>query len=138
MPGPSRRMRRSGGFGLVGSLFVLVVLAIAAVALVDLGGTQRRTALLSLQTVRARHAARTGLQWGLRQALSTGSCFGATTLSPGHGLNGFDIRVTCASSDHLDGTTASTVFEIESEAEYGNFGELDYVRRRMRVAAHDS
>ncbi len=133
-----RRRRRSGGFGLVGSLFVLVVLAVAAVALVDLGSVQRRTALMSLQTVRARAAARTGLQWGMQQALSTGACFAPSTLSPGHGLGGFQVRVTCASSAHVEGITTSTVFEIDAEAEYGSFGQLDYVRRRMRAAAHDS
>lgn len=131
----AQRRRREGGFGLVASLFILVVLAVAAMALVDLGGVQRRTALLSLQTVRARHAARTGLQWGVRTALDTAACPAPTVLNPGSGLSGFAIRVTCTSSQHVEGATTSTVFQIEAEATYGSFGELDHVRRRMRTAA---
>ncbi len=128
--------RREGAFGLVVSLFLLVVLAVAAMVLVDLGGVQRRTALLSLQTVRARHAARSGVEWGLQRIQALGGCPPTTVLSPAGGLGGFQVRVTCASSQHVESGSSSTVFEIEAEATRGAFGEPDYVRRRIRLAAH--
>ena len=128
--------RQEAAFGLVVSLFLLVVLAVAAMVLVDLGGVQRRTALLSLQTVRARHAARSGVEWGLQRIQQLGSCPPTTVLSPGGGLAGFQVRVSCTSSPHVEAGSTSTVFEIEAEATRGVFGELDYVRRRIRLAAH--
>lgn len=132
---PARR--GEGGFGLVAALFILVVLAVAATAMVDLGGVQRRSALMSLQSVRVRAAAHTGVQWGLRTALDAGACPATTTLTlTTGGLNGFRVRVTCSSSQHAEGTSTTTVFHIEGEAEYGSFGSLDYVRHRIRASAH--
>lgn len=126
--------KRQGGFGLVVSLFILVVLAVAAMAMINLGGTQRHTALLSLQTVRARHASQAGLEWGLRTVSTSQACPSPTTLNPTNGLAGFEVRVTCTSTQHVEGTETSRVYEIESEASYGSFGDLDYVRRSHHIA----
>ncbi len=126
--------KRQGGFGLVVSLFILVVLAVAAMAMINLGGSQRHTALLSLQTVRARHASQAGLEWGLRTVSTSRTCPAATTLNPTNGLSGFQVRVTCTSTQHVEGSVTSQVYEIESEATYGSFGDLDYVRRMHHIA----
>ena len=104
-------------------------------AMISLGGVQRHSALLSLQTVRARHASQAGLEWGLRTVSTAGACPGTTTLNPSQGLSGFQVRVTCTSTQHVEGSTTSSVFEIESQATFGSFGELDYVRRTTHVAA---
>lgn len=57
--------RRAGGAGLVTAIFLLVVLAGLAVALVTLFGTQRQSAALDEQGARAYQAARAGIEWGL-------------------------------------------------------------------------
>ena len=58
---------RAGGAGLVTAIFLLVVLAGLAVALVTLFGTQRQSAALDEQGARAYQAARAGIEWGLFQ-----------------------------------------------------------------------
>ncbi|MEW6371677.1 MAG: agglutinin biogenesis protein MshP [Pseudomonadota bacterium] len=68
--------RRAGGAGLVTAIFLLVVLAGLAVALVTLFGTQRQSAALDEQGARAYQAARAGIEWGLFQRATnpTGYC----------------------------------------------------------------
>lgn len=59
------RSRRNGGAGLVTAIFLLVVLAGLAVALVAIFTTQRQSAALDEQGARAYQAARTGIEWAL-------------------------------------------------------------------------
>ncbi len=131
--------RRQQGFGLVSALFVLVVLSAAGTILVNVAGVQRRTASGVLQGGRAYHAARSGLEWGVRSALDLGACPAATTLVLAEGgLVGFDVDVTCTSSDHAESGATTTTYRIVAVAEYGSFGDADYVRRRLQATFSDA
>lgn len=59
--------RRAAGAGLVTAIFLLVVLAGLAAALVSLFGSQRQSAALDEQGARAYQAARAGIEWALLQ-----------------------------------------------------------------------
>jgi MSHA biogenesis protein MshP len=134
-----RTQRREAGFGLVTALFVLVVLAAAAGALLRLSGVEQTTALLSLEATRAYQAARSGLEWAGAHALSDGACPPSTTLTLAEGgLSGFRVQVSCTSSQHTDGTAAETVYQIASTAERGVFGAAGYVRRRVAGTVTDA
>lgn len=133
-------MRRSdGGFGLMAALFLLLVLSAAAAFMLNLSGIERRTVNLSLVGTHAYHAARAGVQWGLWQLDDTGACFADTDLSLTEGgLNGFDVNVTCTSTDHSEAMTTSTVYQIVAIAEYRSYGDGDYARRRLAVTVSDA
>jgi MSHA biogenesis protein MshP len=127
------------GFTLVSALFLLVVLAFAGTIMVSLGAVQRRTTDFALQGARAYHAAQSGIEWGVYQALNTGACPAPTSfpLSEG-GLIGFGVDVSCSSTGHDEAGSIANVYQIVSVAEYGSFGDRDYVRRRLRVVLTDA
>ena len=90
--------RRSAGVGLVTAIFLLVVLAGLAVALVSIFTAQRQGILLDEQGARAHQAARAGIEWGLFQRLRGNGCgTGAThpVALSGDVLGGFTVGVTC-------------------------------------------
>ena len=90
--------RRSAGVGLVTAIFLLVVLAGLAVALVSIFTAQRQAILLDEQGTRAHQAARAGIEWGLFQRLRANGCAPGTThpvALSGDVLGGFTVGVTC-------------------------------------------
>jgi MSHA biogenesis protein MshP len=93
-----RSLPREAGVGLVTAIFLLVVLAGLAVAMVSLYTSQQASANLDLQGARAYQAARAGLEWGLyRQMRPPNACVASTTLAmPGDSsLAGFTVVVRC-------------------------------------------
>jgi MSHA biogenesis protein MshP len=97
------RLRRSAGVGLVTAIFLLVVLAALAAAIVSLSKAQQTSAALDLQGSLAYQAARTGAEYGVYRVLRTNipNCLPSTTfaLPAGTGLSTFTVTVTCTAYD---------------------------------------
>jgi MSHA biogenesis protein MshP len=92
--------RRSAGAGLVTAIFLLVVLAGLAVALVAIFGAQRQSAALDEQGARAYPAARAGIEWGLFQRATNGAdCATAFALPGNSPLAGYSVTVECERVD---------------------------------------
>lgn len=93
----STSSKRQAGVGLVTAIFLLVVLAGLAVAMVAVYTAQQSSSNLDLQGARAYQAARAGLEWGLFQELRNKSCTGASqfALPAGTSLSGFTVVVRC-------------------------------------------
>jgi len=134
---------RRGGFSLVSAIFLLVVLTAAGAFMVRISGVQRTTTSFALLGPKAYHAARSGIEWAVHAAIYVpGSCpVGSTTtssfnLSEG-GLAGFSVTVTCTSAIHTEASASDTVFDISSTAEFGSFGDRDYVSRRLEARVTD-
>ena len=127
------------GFGLIVAVFVLLVLASAGAMMVNLSGTQRKTTVLALYGDRAYRAAASGIEWGVHQSLSLSACPATTTLSLNEGgLQGFEVDVSCTSSEHSEGGVTSNTYELTAIAEYGVYGGGDYVRRRVMGTITDA
>lgn len=94
------RTRRQDGVGLVTAIFLLVVLAGLAVAMVSLYTTQQASSNLDMQGARAYQAARAGMEWGLFQWRRNGSCVASTALAMPSGttLSAFTVSVRCSQS----------------------------------------
>ena len=132
----SSRGKHQGGFALVAAIFIVVVLAMLGIMMVTIGGMQRATASAAVQGGRAYHAARSGIEWGAFRALPpTNSCVASSsfTLST-PGLNGFNVTVQCSSTQHRERSDLYDVYVITSTATSGNFGNADYVSRRIQVS----
>ena len=110
---------------------------------INIAGVQRQTSLLKLQTARAYQAANTGIEW----ALARDNIFCTDPVLP-ITLNKFTVTVTSTldDSDHdnSNGITPYnengidiTICHINSKAEYGNYGQTDYVSRTIEVTIHD-
>jgi len=100
------------GFSLVSAIFLLIVLAGLAAAMVNVSVMQHTSAALDVQGTRAYQAARAGVEWGLYSTLIAGggTCpAGPTSFSPAAPtLGGFSVTVTCINRgfDH-DGDAAT-------------------------------
>jgi MSHA biogenesis protein MshP len=129
-----RPVNQSPGFTLIGAIFLLVVLATAGVFMVNMSGVQRATTNAAFMSARAYQAAYAGVEWAVFEAENDPSTCptDAFSLTEG-GLNGFDVTVTCSMADHVENVTTTTVFRITSQAEYGAFGDPDYVSRRVEA-----
>jgi MSHA biogenesis protein MshP len=129
-----RSTKQSPGFTLIGAIFLLVVLSTAGVFMVNLSGVQRATTNAAFMGARAYQAAYAGVEWAVYEAENDPSTCPAAAFSLTEGgLNGFDLTVTCSMADHVENLTTTTVFRITSQAEYGAFGDPDYVSRRVEA-----
>ena len=125
--------KRQRGFSLVAAIFLLVVLAGLGAFVVRVSAAQGQTVTLALQGANAFHAARSGIDWGIYQAVNNATCGAATlTLTEG-GLAGFVVDVGCTSTTHTEGAGTFQVYVIDAFAQSGSFGMPDYVSRRIRA-----
>ncbi len=100
-----RMIRKSGGVALVTAIFLLVVLAGLAVAVVSLTTSQQASAIQDEQGARAYQAAKAGLEWALYIQLARGpenknsnmlGCASTHTFPmPAGTLAAFTVTVTC-------------------------------------------
>lgn len=91
------RHKRIGGASLVTAIFLLVVLAGMAAAMVNLSTGQHAASAMDVRGARAYQAARAGAEWGLYQQLQLATCNATTSLSlPAPTLSAFTVTVQCA------------------------------------------
>ncbi len=132
--------RRQRGVGLVTALFLLVVLAALGAFIVTVGTVQQVTPVLAIQGARAYQAARTGIEWGIYQAIPPSgpfSCVPSTSFTP-PGTDGFTVQVQCSFNNHNEGGAAFRVFVITATATSGAFGTTDYVSRTIHATVTDA
>jgi MSHA biogenesis protein MshP len=133
------------GFSLVVAIFLLVVLAALAVAMLSISTVHQASSNLDLQGTRAYQAARTGIEWGLYTQLRpapAATCFATTSfaLPAGTSLSGFTVTVACTLTN---GPGALKRWQITSTAcnqpqagplSCPNFSaSSDYVQRVLQV-----
>ena len=93
------KRRTDSGFAIITAIFLLVVLAALAAFMITLSGTHQATPYQSINATRVYFGAKAGVEWGIQQAIATGSCAASTPLAlTGNGLDGVSAVVTCASS----------------------------------------
>ena len=134
---------RQRGFSLITAIFILIVLAALGAYMVTIGGTNRATSTAALQGARAYQAARSGIDWSaymittaIDQTTARNNCNGIInannfTLNVA-GLNNFTVSTLCSFTPHSQQGTDITVYSITSTATSGgNYGDLDFVQRRI-------
>lgn len=122
------------GFTLVQAVFILVILGLLGMVMVRLIGVQTSTGVMALQGARAYHAARSGLEWGAARASAGETCAGTMQ------IDNFSVIVSCSSESFTEGSVGPfSIYRIQSVAEYGSYGSVDYVSRRaeMKVGTYE-
>lgn len=114
------------------AIFLLVVLAALAAFIVTISAVQHTTVSAAVHGARAYQAARTGIEWGIYQALNPPGCFAPTTFSP-PGFSGFQVDVSCIASAHQESGASYQVFRVSALASAGTFGNPDFASRRIEV-----
>ena len=123
---------------------VLVVLGILGASLAVISTTQQVGFGLDLQGVRAYHAARGGLEWGVYHVLRSGfgGCAGINGKSVVYGgnLSGFRATLACTATPHEEGTVNVTMNVITATAcndavcpTASTPPPASYVERQLRV-----
>lgn len=103
-----RPPRPAPGFGAIAAIFVLVVLASLAAAIVRLGHAMQTGSAQDILGARAWAAARAGTEWGLYQALRGGwsTCSGTSQTLDLTADTGFRVTVRCSSHVYNEGEDA--------------------------------
>jgi MSHA biogenesis protein MshP len=141
------------GFGVIAAIFVLVILAALAAAIVRFGVGAQTTSARAVLAARASQAARAGTEWGLYQAFkgSWVACSGASQTLDLRSEQGFRVTVSCDSRAFNEGqldtgaTRVVRVYTIDAVACNQGASCPDntqatapgYVERRRQVQATD-
>lgn len=144
--GAFRRLA-SDGFVLPSAIFLLVILAGLAAFLVHISTTQSITSAQDIQGVRAYHAARAGVEWGLYQVLDPTNASVVAPAAPtwpnmpacpaaaAMTIEGFAVTVNCASNDYSEAglDRRIRVYRLVSTASLGVVGTVSRVEREVAV-----
>lgn len=128
-------MNRQRGFAIVSAIFLVVVLGLLGAMIVSLSSTQQIGSARDLLGSRAYFAARAGIEWGVYQAVQSGSCSASTTMPAlAGGAAGFTVQVTCVRSGPFEEAgTSVNVYQITSTASTGTAGALDHAERQLQA-----
>ena len=141
------------GFGVIAAIFVLVILAALAAAIVRFGVGAQTTSAQAVLAARASQAARAGTEWGLYQDFkgSWTTCSSASQTLDLVAEQGFRVTVSCDSRSFNEGLLASgatrlvRVYTIDAVAcnrgstcpDNSQATTPGYVERRRQVQATD-
>lgn len=128
------------GFSLVMAIFLIVVLGGIAVLVGRVSTMQYRSSALDEEGAMAYQAARTGIEWGVYQAIQNTSCAALSqftlpltvpmTATTPQGTVNYTVAVACALTAGTEGATAFNVYQITATA--ANAGDGNYrVERRL-------
>lgn len=116
------------GVGLVGTLFVLVVLSALAAYMVRLSTVQHVTTAMSIQSARAWYAAVSGLEWAVYR-IESGGC---PAIPSSLDVDGFSVQVEqCDPAVVSEGAGSYRLYRIAVNASRGSLGNPDYVSRDL-------
>ena len=131
---------RQRGNALAIAIFLIVIVASLAAFAVTAGTATRENTGLALQSDRALAAARAGAEWATYRALTqnapnclvTSPNASSTPINLTQGsLRGFRVQVTMTCNRHTEGATTYEVWDVDSFAQWSNFGAADYASRRV-------
>lgn len=130
------------GFSLIAAIFLMVVVGLLGTFMVVTTGVQQETPVRGLIVARAYHAARSGLEWGIWQAINNGSCVASTSFTINSGaLDGYAVTVDCSATTHTEnsggGPQSFDVYVIDATATRGALGDTFYARRQLRAVIRD-
>jgi MSHA biogenesis protein MshP len=125
-------MIRARGFTLVSAVFIIVVVALLAAALVQIATTGRQISTLSLLGVRAHFAAASGMERAIQAALTGGcSAVPASFVLAGAAASGWTVSLGCAATAVAEGTDNYQVYALQATAARGAVGGSDFVSRTL-------
>lgn len=129
-------MNKQSGITLIGAIFVLVIVSLLGQYLVNIAGVQRQTGLLSLQSARAYQAAKAELDWAAASVNANNVC-PASSPTQFALISGFTVTLTCTLlGSYQENISTSNIFHLIAKADFGSYGQNDYVSRSLDVTVH--
>lgn len=124
-----RRIER--GFVAIIAVILLVLFAMIGVYMATQTTTASLSTTVSYLGMQAWFAAKSGIEWGIHQALWSSGCTASTTFNIGE----FTVTVQCSSTAVSEGPDNYTVYNLISTATKGTPGDIAYVTRRVETSA---
>ena len=140
-------MKKQRGLSLITAIFLVVLLAGLSAAIVTVSVNSQSQSSLDVMGARAYQAARSGVEWGLYQAIinpppcvaSANITFPATatTLGP-NAPSPFTVTVTCATTNDANGgptvrTVTATACNKPNSGVCPGIPGVNYVERKLSV-----
>lgn len=133
------RNMKQRGFSLVMAIFLIVVLGGIAVLVGRVSTMQHHSSALDEEGAMAYQAARTGIEWGVYQAIQNTSCAALsqftlpltvpmTATTPQSTVN-YTVTVACALTPWTEGATAFNVYQITATGANAGVGNYRVERR---------
>lgn len=131
------RNMKQRGFSLIMAIFLIVVLGGIAVFIGRLSTMQQHSSALDEEGAMAYQAARTGIEWGVYQAIVNASCVAAppafilaltVPTTPLSTVN-YAVTVTCTQTTATEGSTTINVYQITATANNATGGNFAVERR---------
>lgn len=126
------------GLGLVGAVFILVVLSSLAAVAVRIGVQQQATSGMQLEQARAYYAARSALEWLSYRVLVAGDCANASFGLTEQRQAGFTVTASCAQTLHRIRNQDVNYYALEVTVQRGNFGTPDFSARTLQAVVADA
>lgn len=122
------------------AIFIIVVLALLGAAMAKFAMMQHTTSTQDYQGVRAYHAARSGIEWGLYRILDPDSapsaslpgCWaGNATVTLAQDLAAFNVIVSCSATVTTEDSQNISTYRLQATASIGSTGTQHYVERQI-------
>lgn len=121
-------MNKQAGFAIVAAMFVLIIVGLLGKYLVNISGVHHKTTVLAVQSARAYHAAKSGIEWGIVNPCTT---------SGGYSVNNFSVNITSTQETFDEAGVPIIICRITSKAEYGSYGTADYIARTVEITINE-
>ncbi len=128
------------GFSIIMVVILIVLFALIGGYMATLVGVGSINTTTSVGSMQAWFAARSGIEWAVRDLIvGSGACSAPTINLSGGGTNGFSVVLTCTASSFTEaGIGAYNVYALTSKASRGSPGDIAYVARQLNVSITDA
>lgn len=122
---PIKSHKFNNSMSLISTIFILFIMSLITQFLLNISHHNLSGINIIIQGQRALFAAKSGVNWGITNAIINKNCPNPTTINLNQsGLIGFSVNVTCTS-------TSSNSFKVTAIANYGTLGDNNYVTRTV-------
>jgi MSHA biogenesis protein MshP len=132
--------KKQRGFSAIIAVILVILLALIGAYMSTLTSVGSINTTVSAGTMQAWYAARSGIEWAVRDLIvGSGTCSSPTINLTGGNTNGFTVRLTCSSGAYTEaGVGTYNVYALTSRATRGDPGDLAYVSRQINLSVTDA
>lgn len=128
------------GFSAIIALVLIVLLALLGGYMATQVSVGSINTTVSAGTMQAWFAARSGIEWAVRDLIvGSGTCSSPTINLNGGNTDGFTVVLTCSSASYTEaGVGTYNVYALTARASRGSPGDIAYVSRQINLSVTDA
>ncbi len=128
------------GFSIIVAVVLIVLFALIGGYMATLTSVGSLNTTVSASGMQAWFAARSGIEWAVRDLIvGGGGCAGTPITLSGGNTDGFSVALTCSPASFTEaGIGTYNVYNLTSRATRGTSGNIGYVSRQLDVSITDA